>query len=264
MSDDHKDFLERREARRRRMQQRQKPPAPAKRSPLPADAGNKAARRPPADQARPAARGKPGKAQPAGPSLKKRQPASPIEQEINTTPSAAPHPRAERLQSAKQPLPPRNTNDPEERSLAGGLEGRRTAARREEAARLATNPSGPKPPLLSRLILGGTAAICGLLLLATLGEAWTVHRLKQQITANQQAVDQLQAQNQQLSGANQQLQQPSTIEEEARKLGFIFPGDQPVVVATSTPPAPTTRQAAPSSPNWWGFWPDWLKYFLGG
>jgi cell division protein FtsB len=214
MSDDRYDFLERQEARRRRVQQR------AGQTP---------------------ARGKAGAAQPAG----QRASAKPA--------------RNEQKSSGKAPKKPQAL--PEN---ASGLVGRRSAARREELAELATLPPKPKPPLMTRLILWGTAAICGLLILATLGEVWTVHRLNQQIATNQQAANQLQAQNQQLSNSVQQLQQPSTIEQEARKLGFIFPGDQPVVVVTTTPAPAPPQQTAPSSPDWWGFWSDWLKLFFGG
>jgi cell division protein FtsB len=122
-----------------------------------------------------------------------------------------------------------------------------------------------KPPLLTRTIAWVTGALCGLLILACIGEAWTVHRLNQQIAASQQSVNQLQTQNEMLKKLIQTLQQPGTIEEEARKLGFIFPGDQPVVIViASSPPAPTTTPAPPSSSNFWGFWPDWLKFFFGG
>ncbi|HEY7358243.1 MAG TPA: septum formation initiator family protein [Ktedonobacterales bacterium] len=222
MSDDRHDFLERQEARRRRMQQRSgQPPSKA---------------RPPAPQARQGGSTKPAR----------------DDQKISG--------KAPKQQRAL----PEDAGDLAGRSLAGGRVGRRTAARRDELAELAALPPKPKPPLMTRLILWGTAAICGLLILATLGEVWTVHRLNQQIDVNQQAANQLQAQNQQLSNSVQQLQQPSTIEQEARKLGFIFPGDQPVVVVTTTPAPAPPQQTVPSSPDWWGFWSDWLKLFFGG
>ena len=236
MSGDRQDFLERREARRQRMQQRpgQKP----------------STNRP---------------AQPAGKTPKERQPAPKPEQKTGGAAQAGAAKKAERQETTKREALPKTPADLEPPAPAGGLAGRRTAARRqEELAAISAAPAGPKPSLLARLIIWGTAAICGLLILATLGEAWTVHRLNQQIAANQQAANQLQQQNQQLSSSIQQLQQASTIEQEARKLGFIFPGDQPVVIVTSTPPVTSSHPAAPPSQNWWGFWPDWLKLFLGG
>jgi cell division protein FtsB len=232
MSDDRQDFLERQEARRRRMQQR---------------AGQKPSQ------------GKAGAAQPAGRTPKARPPAPQAEQRASAK-QAASGQRASSKESGKRQATPEDTGNLEGRSLAG----RRAAARREELAGLAPLPPEPEPPLMTRLILWGTAAICGLLILATLGEVWTVHRLNQQIAANQQAADQLQAQNQQLSNSVQQLQQPSTIEQEARKLGFIFPGDQPVVVVTTTPSPAPPPPATSSSPGWSGFWSDWLKLFFGG
>ncbi len=229
MSGDKQDFLERQEARRRRMQQRLGPERASGRSSQTASSGNKAVSRSSADGARSAARSKSGATKPPA-----------------------------------QAGPKRKADSLENRLLADNLEGRRAAASREELAGLTPLPQRPKPALLARLIIWGTAAICGLLLLATIAEAWTVHRLNQQITTNQQAADQLQAQNQQLSRAVQQLQQASTIEQEARRLGFIFPGDQPVVIITTTPPAPPSQHATAPSPGWWGFWPDWLKLFFGG
>jgi cell division protein FtsB len=172
--------------------------------------------------------------------------------------------KAESLDARKGQAAARTPGDLEERPLAGGLAGRHTAARREEMAGLATLPPEPKPRLLARLIIWGTGAICGLLILATIGEAWTVHRLNQQIAANQQVVNQLQAQNQAISSSIQQLQQASTIEQEARKLGFIFPGDQPVTIVMAPPPPAPPKPAAPPAQSWWGFWSDWLKLFFGG
>ncbi len=234
MSDDRQDFLERQEARRRRMQQR------SGQYPL---------------------KGKAGAAQPTGQTSKAR-PTPQTEQRASRKQTGG-----DQKSGSKEPKNAalaKDAGDLEGRSLAGGRIGRRGAARREDLAELSPLPPKPKPPLMTRLILWGTAAICGLLILATLGEVWTVHRLNQQIATNQRAADQLQAQNQQLSNAVQQLQQPSTIEQEARKLGFIFPGDQPVVVVTTTPAPAPPQQTAPPSSGWPGFWPDWLKLFFGG
>jgi len=235
MSGDRQDFLERKEAWQRRMQQR-------------------AGQKPSASRS----------AQPAGPQPKARPPVSP-ESKIGGASQPKAGKTSQRQETAEHPTFPAASAGLEERSPAGGPVGRRSAARRrDELAGLAALPTRPKPPLLSRVIIWGTVAICGLLILATLGEVWTVYRLNQQIDANQQTAAELQAQNQQLSNAIQQLQQPSTIEQEARKLGFIFPGDQPVVVVTTTPTATPASHTAPPTSNWWGFWPDWLKLFFGG
>ncbi len=253
MSDDQQDFLERQEARRRRMQQRLGQKEISGRAPLLAGQGNPEARRSSKEQAQTTG-GQSGAAQPQAPAVPRASRAAQTRAARKTGSQEA----------AKQPAPAKNPGDQNDRSRLGEPEGRGATTRREGVARLAPLPQGPKPSLLARLIMWSTAAICGLLLLATIAEAWTVHRLNQQIAANQQAVDQLQAQNQALSDSVQQLQQPSTIEQEARKLGFIFPGDQPVIVVTTTPSVPPEQHPAPPAPGWWGFWPDWLKLFFGG
>jgi hypothetical protein len=235
MSDDWQDFLERQEARRRRQQPSGQPPT---------------ASRP---------------AQSAGQKPKARPSARSAEQSASVAAQAKAGQKPARLKAEKRQAPGSNPDDLEEPASVSRPMGRRAAARRQEvAAGLSPLPAGQKPSLLARLIIWGTAAICGMLLLASLGEAWTVHRLNQQIAANQQAADQLQTQNQQLARNIQQLQQASTIEQEARRLGFIFPGDQPVVVVTTPPPSTAAPPAAPPSSGWWGFWPDWLKLFFGG
>lgn len=238
MSGDRQDFLERQEARRRRMQQRLGQPLPSDRLPRPAEADDKTAGRQSKSQPQ-ATRGKTGQAQSAGQAAKART-----------------HPP----QAAEQLA----LTDDLDGSPGDGLKGRRTGARRGSTSRRAAMQRRPKPPLRTRLIIWGTAAICGLLILATLGEVWTVHLLNQQIAANEQTNQQLQGQNQQISNTVQQLQQASTIEQEARKLGFIFPGDQPVIVVTTTPQQAPAPQATPPSPDWWGFWPNWFKLFFGG
>lgn len=251
MGSDRQDFLERKEARLRRMQQ----DAAASRSSSKAGKGQPG----PASQAQKPVfpRRKSAGAGPAG-DASRAKPGTPGAAE-----SGAQKGKLARLPDAKPATP--STEQPE-LSLAGGLAGRRGAARREQQANIRPVSNEPKPSLLARVIVWGTMAICGLLVLATLGEVWTVHQLHQQVNASQQTASQLQNQNRALATQIAQLQQTETIENEARQLGYIYPGDQPVVVVTTQPSAPTTTQqsAQPPAKNWWGFWPDWLKVFFGG
>lgn len=250
MGSDRQDFLERKEARLRRMRQ----DAAASRSPSKGGKGQPG----PASQAQKPAfpRRKSAGADPAG-DVSRAKPGTPgaAEREAQKAKLA-------RLPEAKPANPP---TEQQELSLVGGLAGRRGAARRERQASLQPASNEPKPSLLARLIVWGTMAICGLLILATLGEVWTVHRLHQQVNASQQAASQLQNQNRALATQIAQLQQPETIEYEARQLGYIYPGDHPVVVVTTQPTPPTAnQQSSASAKNGWGFWPDWLKLFFGG
>ncbi len=172
--------------------------------------------------------------------------------------------RQRRFQQRAQPIPPSDKATISEPSSASRKSGRRVAARREKQSGAQASAGEPKPSLLARIIVWGTMAICVLLILATIGEVWTVHQLNQQVAAGQQQNNQLQAQNQAIATSIAQLQQSQTIEQEARQLGFIYPGDQPVVVATTQPaPTATQKRTQPTS-GWWGFWPDWLKLFFGG
>ena len=269
MGSDRQDFLERKEARLRRMQQdaaasrspsktgkgQSSPASQAPKSPFPRrkSAGNSLAGEVPKARS-----GTPGAAAGHTQASTQASAAEQVKDKARGQPQKANPPRA----SAPMPA---NTPTEQELSLVGGLAGRRTAARRERQAHIRPASNEPKPSLLARVIVWGTMAICGLLVLATLGEGWTVHQLHQQVDTSQQATNQLQNQNRALATQIAQLQQPETIENEARQLGYIYPGDQPVVVVTTQPaPTTTTQQPAPPGQNWWGFWPDWLKVFFGG
>lgn len=248
MGSDRQDFLERKEARLRRMQQ----DAAASRSPSKGGKGQ------PASQVQKPAfpRRKSAGANLAG-DASRAKPGTP-----GATEREAQKAKPAQLPDAKPTSP---STEQQELSLAGALAGRRSAARRERQASIRPASNEPKPSMLARLIVWGTMAICGLLVLATLGEVWTVHRLHQQVAASQQAANQLQNQNRALATQIAQLQQPETIEYEARQLGYIYPGDQPVVVVTTQPtPSTTTQQSASAAKSGWGFWPDWLKLFFGG
>lgn len=267
---DRQDFLERQEARQRRRQQE----TASSPQPRPAGIGRKTAPRPSADRAlispkgQPAPTGSGGQTPRARPAPSTGRAQTPPSADKRTSGSAGQQTgrRDTGSRPARRPsAPPSQSAGARAPAPASGLEGRRIAARRETLAGVTAPKGEPRPSLLASTIIWGTIAFCGLLLLASIGEAWNVHRLNQQIAASQQAVDQLQAQNQALQHNIQDLQQPGTIEQEARKLGYIFPGDQPVVIVIgSAPSAPPAKQSPSPSSGFWGFWPDWLKFFFGG
>lgn len=269
---DRQDFLERQEARQRRRQQQQKTSsAPLPNSP---GTGRKATPRPASGQAPAAPSGQPASTGTGGQPTKARTApptgATPTPPSAETRMGDGPAQPAGKRDTTRQrtrtpSLPANQSASAGEPSQTSGSEGRRAGARRETLAGAAATAGEPRPSLLARTIIWGTVALCGLLLLASIGEAWNVHRLNQQVAASQQADDQLQSQNQALQQSIQNLQQPGTIEQEARQLGYIFPGDQPVVIVIGpSPSAPPAAQAPSSSPGFWGFWPDWLKLFFGG
>lgn len=271
MSSDRQDFLERKEARLRRMQQAQQNAVASRSS---SKAGKSQAGPGSQAQKAPFPKRKSAEANLTGGASRAQPGASDAAAGRTQTPlNAAPAAEQAGQKSGGKPqaakLAPKAASpsaQQEELSAAGGLAGRRSAARRERQTTIRPLHAEPRPSLLARVIVWGTMAICALLILATLGEAWTVHQLHQQVNASQQAANQLQNQNRALATQIAQLQQTETIENEARQLGYIYPGDQPVVVVTAQRAVPTTQQQSgqPPTKDWWGFWPDWLKVFFGG
>ena len=102
--------------------------------------------------------------------------------------------------------------------------------------------SPPDPPLAAptrlnvrKPMLWIAALICLALLVATGAEQWTLWQ-------EQQAVEQTRVENMRLQldidqtrQAVAQAQTPDAIERAARNLGYIFPGDTPVIVAQPHP-----------------------------
>ena len=115
----------------------------------------------------------------------------------------------------------------------------RRILRREELKRLDGSPD----PLLTaterlnvrKPMLLIAALICLAMLTATGAERWT-------LSQEQQAVEQTRAENtriqldiDQTRQAATQAQTPDAIERAARNLGFIFPGDTPVIITQPQP-----------------------------
>jgi hypothetical protein len=121
--------------------------------------------------------------------------------------------------------------------------------------------------LLTRTVLGTTAAICGALLVATLSEAWVTYRLEQQVSQAQAANAWLRHDASATARQVVWAQAPQTIEDEARARGYVRPGDQPVVIAAGQAAPAMPAPARPARANGGGLtgqWPDWWQLFFGG
>jgi len=118
--------------------------------------------------------------------------------------------------------------------------------------------------LFTRTVIWVTGMICLAFLLGSLAQAWTNSQLMQRLAATQQQTQQAQAYNNSLQQQASYYQNPSVIETEAReRLGYIRPGETPVViVGANNPPSPTTPPASKPSPPP-NFWQQWWDIFFG-
>ena len=97
------------------------------------------------------------------------------------------------------------------------------------------SPDAPPPAATERLnlrkpMLLFAALICLALLTATGAERWTLWQ-EQQVVAQTRAENQrIQRDIDQTQQAAMQAQTPDAIQRAARNLGFIFPGDTPVII----------------------------------
>lgn len=105
--------------------------------------------------------------------------------------------------------------------------------------------------LYTRTVLGITAAICLALLIFGVGEAWLDYRLHAQVQQVQAQNDRLRQDTAATLRQAEWAESPGAIEDAARAMGYARPGEQPVVIVTTTPtttplpaPAPPARQTA--------------------
>src|SRR5215467_7385333 len=89
--------------------------------------------------------------------------------------------------------------------------------------------------LFTQTVIWVTGLICLALLLGSLAQAWSNSQLMQRVQAAQQQTQQLQAHHDYLSRLVNYYKDPFVIESEARQqLGYVRPGENPVVVVSST------------------------------
>lgn len=119
--------------------------------------------------------------------------------------------------------------------------------------------------LFTKTVIWATGLICLAFLLGSLAQAWSNSQLIQQVQAEQQQTQRLSAYHNHLTQQAAHYQDPSIIESEARQqLGYIRPGEHPMVIVSSGSP---TEQASPQpthSSTQQGFWQEWWNIFFGG
>jgi len=118
--------------------------------------------------------------------------------------------------------------------------------------------------LFTQSVIWVTGLICLALLLGSLAQAWSNSELMQRVQAAQQQTQQLQAHHDDLSRLANYYKDPFVIESEARQqLGYVRPGEYPVLVVSSTDQGQqtVTHHGRPSAPQ--GFWQEWWDAFFG-
>ena len=118
--------------------------------------------------------------------------------------------------------------------------------------------------LFTRTVIWVTGLVCLAFLLGSLAQAWTNSQLMQQLHATQAQTQQAQGYHDHLTQQANHYQDPAVIAKEAReKLGYVRPGEHPVVIVGSkqTPSqvtSPTQKTAPPQN-----FWQAWWNIFFG-
>lgn len=118
--------------------------------------------------------------------------------------------------------------------------------------------------LFTRTVIWITGLVCLAFLLGSLAQAWSNSQLMQRLQEAQQQTQKLQAYHNHLVQVKNYYQDPSVIEREAReKLGYIRPGEHPVVVigANDQGSSRPGQAAHPSPPQ--SFWQAWWNIFFG-
>lgn len=98
-------------------------------------------------------------------------------------------------------------------------------------------PASPtRAPLSARaLMLWAAALACFALLVFSSAERWSLWQEQQAVAQTQAENLRIQLDIDQTRGAVAQAERPETIERMARRLGYIRPGDTPVIIAVARP-----------------------------
>lgn len=119
--------------------------------------------------------------------------------------------------------------------------------------------------LFTHTVMWVTGLICTAFLLGTLAQAWSNSNLVQQLQHEQQLLQQYQRHNTQLKNLEQYYKDPVEVESEARQqLGYIRPGEHPVIIISSAQNNQQSGQKKQSPGEATGFWQEWWDSFFAG
>ena len=117
--------------------------------------------------------------------------------------------------------------------------------------------------LFTQTIIWVTGLVCMAFLLGSLAQAWSNSQLMQRVEQQQQQTQQLQAYHDRLEQQVNYYQDPFVIESEARQeLGYIRPGEHPLVIVASNEQGQQSNSHPASQPATQNFWQAWWNVFF--
>ncbi len=118
--------------------------------------------------------------------------------------------------------------------------------------------------LFTQTIILVTGLVCFAFLLGSLAQAWSNSMLMQRVQEAQQRTHLLQTYHDQLEQQAQHYSDPFVVESEARQdLGYIHPGEHPVVIVGSNQQEQQRTRQTPNPPVTQNFWQQWWNVFFG-
>ncbi len=118
--------------------------------------------------------------------------------------------------------------------------------------------------LFTQTIVWATGLVCIAFLLGSLAQAWTNSLLMQRVQEAQQQTQQLQAYHDSLAQQANHYANPFVIESEARQeLGYVRPGEHPVVIVGSNQQEQQNAAHPASPPVSQNLWQQWWNVFFG-
>ena len=118
--------------------------------------------------------------------------------------------------------------------------------------------------LFTQTIIWVTGLICLALLFGSLAQAWSNSALMQRVGSAQQQTQQLQDKHDALARLVNYYKDPFIIESEARQqLGYVRPGEYPVIIISSNTPERPVVIPHQKTPVQQGYWQEWWKAFFG-
>ena len=118
--------------------------------------------------------------------------------------------------------------------------------------------------LFTQTIILVTGLVCFAFLLGSLAQAWSNSTLIQRVQEAQQQTQQLQTYHDHLAQQAQHYSDPFVVESEARQdLGYIRPGEHPVVIVGANQQEQQSSSHTPNPPATQSFWQQWWNVFFG-